>query len=991
MFVKEPKSLTVARSGLKYLFIVCCAHLFFYHLGEAQIPHYGYPSVANYAKSDYDGGTQNWAAVQDGRGVVYFGNNKGVLEFDGVRWNAYPLPNRTIVRSLAIDEAGRIYVGGQDELGYLEEGGLGEPRYVSLIEYIPKAYRSFEDVWRVFPIGEGVFFCTQRTIFLWKAGKMLPIEPAGRFDGFFELGGRVYVRDTEQGLCFWNGQELELVPDGAPFKDILIVAILPYQEGQALVATSENGLFLMDDGSIRPWKAAVSTFLEEYRVFCAARLSGGLYALGTTSNGLLLMDQEGKAVAHLNKQFGLQNNTVLCIYEDLSQNLWLGLDNGIDYVELSAPFSIIGSKQGVEGTGYASILHDGKLFFGTNQGLFYTQWTRGVDPFDPPPFQRVEGANGQVWSLAEAGGQLMVCHHEGLFYYRSGRVFPVDGVKGAWKFLELAAFPGYAILGAYSGLYLLEKSNVSKGGAAWKILNKLQGFDESARLFEEDEEGDVWVSHAYKGLYRIKLDMERRAIAETQLYDSKQGLPTDLYIDVVKIRGELAFTTPKGVYYFDRESGRFEEDPELSAVIGAGKDVHCMLEDELKNIWFSADDEFGVLEVEEKGLFNEVNKRYFNAVQDELVDGFEHVFASSHRNVFIASERGFIQYTPSLKGHPQYPFRALIRKVAQLNGAEKLIWGGGLDFREAASDSVMRNAVFPYRDNSFRFSFSAPFFEENKAVQYRYRLDGFGGEWSEWGLQAEKDYTNLPHGEYAFRVEARNAYAQRSAEAVYSFAVRPPWYLTTLAKVWYALLGIALVFGAFQYTGRRIEKQRKALLQAQEKELRQREEAHRQEVAQSEAEIIRLRNEKLKADVQHKTSKLASATMHLVQKGEILLEIKNGLNKLLNNAAPENKKKVKQLIRAIDEDIRLDDNWEQFELHFDQVHENFLKRLREKYPVLTPKDQKLCAYLRMNLTTKEIAPLMNISVRGVEISRYRLRKKLDLDSDTNLVEFIMGV
>ena len=991
MFVKETKSLVVTRSGPKYFFVICWVYLFFPPLVEAQIPHFGYPSVANYTKSDCDGGTQNWAAVQDGRGVMYFGNNKGVLEFDGVRWNTYPLPNRTIVRSLAIDDAGRIYVGGQDELGYLGEGALGEPQYVTLTEHIPEAYRSFEDVWRVFPIGEEVFFCTQRTIFLWKAGEMLPIEPAGRFDGFFELRGKVYIRDTGQGLCLWNGQELELVPQGMPFKDILIVALLPYQEEQALVVTSENGLFLMEDGSIRPWRTAVSTFLEGHPVFCGARLSGGLYALGTTSSGLLLMDQEGKPLAHLNKQFGLQNNTVLCIYEDLSQNLWLGLDNGIDYVELGAPFSIIGSKQGVEGTGYASIVHDDKLFFGTNQGLFYTEWTRGVDPFDPPPFQRVEGANGQVWSLAEAGGQLMVCHHEGLFYCQNGRAFPIDGVKGAWKFLEMKAFPGYAILGAYSGLYLLEKSSVSKGGAAWKILNKLQGFDESARVFEEDEKGNIWVSHAYKGLYKIQLDMERRAIAGTQLYKSRQGLPTDLYIDVVKIRGELAFTTLKGVYYFDKEKGRFEEDPELSAVIGAGKAVHFMMEDQLKNIWFSADDEFGVLEVEEKGLFNEVNKRYFNAVQDELVDGFEHVFASSHRDVFIASERGFIQYTPSRKAQPEYPFRALIRKVAQLNGAEELIWGGGLDFREAAPDSSLPIAIFPYRSNSFRFSFSAPFFEENKAVQYRYRLEGFDGEWSEWGGQAEKDYTNLPHGEYAFRVEARNAYARRSAEAVYSFAIRPPWYLTTLAKVGYALLGIALVLGAFHYTGRRIEKQRKALLDAQEKELRQQEEAHRQKVAQSEAEIIRLRNEKLKSDVQHKTSKLASATMHLVQKGEILLEIKNGLNKLVNNSIPENKKKIKQLIRAIDEDIRLDDNWEQFELHFDQVHENFLKRLREKYPVLTPKDQKLCAYLRMNLTTKEIAPLMNISVRGVEISRYRLRKKLELDSDTNLVEFIMGV
>ena len=129
--------------------------------------------------------------------------------------------------------------------------------------------------------------------------------------------------------------------------------------------------------------------------------------------------------------------------------------------------------------------------------------------------------------------------------------------------------------------------------------------------------------------------------------------------------------------------------------------------------------------------------------------------------------------------------------------------------------------------------------------------------------------------------------------------------------------------------------------------------------------------------------------MHLVQKGEILMKIKSDLNNLEKDVPEKLKQKVKQIERVIESDVRLDKNWERFESHFDQVHENFFKRLRSNYPQLTPKDQKLCAYLRMNLTTKEIAPLLNISVRGVEISRYRLRKKMELDSDVNLVSFIL--
>ena len=952
----------------------------------AQFSTYGSPPVTNYSKSDYHAGNQNWSAVQDSRGVVYVGNNKGILEFDGVRWNLYPLPNRTIVRSLAIAEDGVIYVGGQDELGYLAEAEDGTPNYVSLAANVPEAFRSFEDVWETFPTPDGIFFCTQRMAFLWKEGHMELIPPVERFDGFFQLRGQAYFRDTRQGLLAWNGRELAPVPGGGPFKDEVIAAILPYQAGQALLVSARKGLFLMDEQGIRPWPVEASRFLTQYRAFCAIELSSGNFAVGTTSNGVLVMDREGRPLTHLNTSNGLQNNTILRAYQDRSRNLWLGLDNGIDHVALSAPFSVISSEQGVEGTGYTSIVHDGMLYLGTNQGLFSTRWRQQKDPFALPRFQMVEGTKGQVWSLKEVEGQLIICHHEGLFYLDNGRASPFSPVKGAWAFEVLEAYPDYAVAGAYTGLYLFEKQGRGSSGPRWKFIRKLEGFDESARVFEQDKDGNIWISHAYKGLYRVRLDMDKQRIEETAFFNAQQGLPTDLFINVSEIRGELLFTTPKGVYYFDRESAQFREHEELSALIGSGKAVHRILEDELGNIWFSAGEEFGLIKVEEQGVFNNVRLLYFNAVQDILVDGFEYVFSPGPNSVFIATESGFIQYVPPVEEDQQEQFQALVRSVSVIRSGERRAWGGS---NGGAASSASDKPVFSYRDNSLRFAFAAPFFEENKKLQYRYILEGFDQGWSDWSGQVYKDYTNLPYGDYTFRAQARNAYAALSDIASYTFTIKPPWYLTLGAKIGYGLIGLLLIVGFFQYSTRRLEKQKEALQAQQVRELEQREAAHRQEVEQSEEEIIRLRNEKLKADIEHKTTELASATMHLVQKGEILLEIKDSLNKLLPYMGPENKSMVTQLIRAINEDIRLDGYWEQFELYFDQVHVNFLKRLRESYPVLTPKDQKLCAYLRMNLSTKEIAPLMNISVRGVEISRYRLRKKLGLDTDENLTEFLM--
>ena len=240
-------------------------------------------------------------------------------------------------------------------------------------------------------------------------------------------------------------------------------------------------------------------------------------------------------------------------------------------------------------------------------------------------------------------------------------------------------------------------------------------------------------------------------------------------------------------------------------------------------------------------------------------------------------------------------------------------------------------------------------------------------------------------------VEARNAYAQTSTSAHFAFVITPPWSETLLAKGIFTLIILAIISAVLYYFQLQSRKKQEELKQEQTQKLQQQEQEFKKEVEKSEAEIIRLRNEKLVNTINHKNSQLAAATMHLVQKGEMLQKVKQELNKILPNTESDNQRQIKKLIRNIVDDARLDETWEQFEFHFDQVHENFLKRLREKYNMLTPKDQRLCAYLRMNLTTKEIAPLMNISVRGVEISRYRLRKKLDVDSDTNLIEFMMNI
>ncbi len=978
------------KSDLQLLELLFLLLLFAPGMVLAQNQWSGSPTVTNFSRSDYQAGTQNWTIRQDQKGLMYFANNKGLLEFDGTNWQIFGLPKGTIVRSVAFTANGeRLYLGGQSEIGYMERDEKGQNVFHSLAHLIPESLQSFEDIWKIFVQQDAVFFCSEKTIFQLRDNTIEAIAPDNsRFENFFQIGDQIYVQDKERGLFSLKSSQLIPLPDGERFSNSRIVAMLPYTNQETLIITLTEGLFLMNRNSIRPWETDASDFLKTNQAYCGIRLRDGRYAIGSVLNGLLIIDSKGLPMLHLNKDKGLQNNTILCIYQDRQQNLWLGLDNGIDYAEINSSFSIIRSVDGIEGTGYASIIHQNNLYLGTNQGLFYTPWDNQRGPLEVEKFKLVENTSGQVWSINRLQDRVIVGQHQGAFYLDDAEVAPLSPIQGAWKFMALEAHPGYAIEGTYAGLALYRNRNADRPDKAadWQLVTQLDGFNESARIFEEDADGHIWISHAYKGLFKVELSDDLRSISKMTTYNVSNGLPTEIFLYVAKIRKELVFTTPQGIYRHDKATDRFVEHEEFTEIFGKGRNIHRLQEDELGNIWFAVDSDFGVLKVQEQGVFNKLELAYFNQIQEDLVDGFEHIYAYDEQNIFIGTEKGFIHYNSLHNKNTDFPFQMLIRKITSITAGDSILYYG---FERA--DSIQEPQAFDFRMNDFRFAYSAPYFEKISHINYRYRLEGFEDQWSKWAFKTEKEYTNLPAGDYKFRVQARNAYGQISTEAHFSFKIYPPWYASLYAKIAYFLLAVVVLTGLVKYISRREGKKTEAFKREQTKKLEEKEAAFKKEVEKSEGEIIKLRNEKLRADISHKNSQLASATMHLVQKSEILTKIKNDLNNLISEASQDNKKKIQQISRAIEADIRLDNSWDQFEFHFDQVHEDFFKRLRKQFPDLTPKDQKLCAYLRMNLATKEIAPLLNISIRGVEISRYRLRKKLSLDSETNLVAFVLDI
>jgi DNA-binding CsgD family transcriptional regulator len=959
------------------LFVLGCAGKI-----AAQGINLGMPPVRNFPKKVYSAGTQNWDAAQDRRGVLYFANNEGLLQFDGSRWQCYAVANKTVVRSVAIDSEGRIFAGAQSELGYFFPEQNGRLQYHSLTGLLPTEKRNFEDVWDIVVQDTTVFFRTRNAVFEYKSRKIRLHEPGGEITAMF---------DSPQGLLIQKNYSEIWVFDRTTFRPWLYApeigselrGVIPRTKDTLLLATLKNGLFFWTGGQLSRHPAAHDALLQEKRIYSASALPNGHLALGTSLDGFIELDRNGRIFRHLNNKNGLQNNNILHTFADRAGNLWLGLDNGIDCVALPSPFTSVIPDAELQGTGYAAVVFNEKLYCGVSNGVYQTDWVHYYHPDRKKFFEKIKATDGQVWTLQKNGNELLLGHHEGSFKLSGLNCQRISAEPGAWTFVQLT--DQYLLGGTYSGLVLYRKINNS-----WVFDEKLRGLEESCRFMVKDTDGAIWVAHPYRGLYRIEWSEARKSELRVSFFNAGSGLPSDLNNFVFNIAGKAVFATEKGVYRFNPLTARFAPDDDFNRILGEGRQVKYLHEDASGHIWYVGEKEVGRLEVDDFGLKKAVKKRVFPELAEKLVAGFEFIYPVDEANVFFGAEQGFIHFNAAANNTLDTVLQVVLTQVTAGAAQDSVVFGGwhlhdGHLVSEQDDEAI---PVLASGMNQLRFYFSATNFEDPSFVQYRFKLEGLSKAWSEWSGETVRNFTNLSPGDYCFVVQARHKNGRESAPIQFRFRIRPPWYASTAARVLYTLGFLGLFAGSIIRQRRKFEHEKENLT-VQHRQITA---EQRREVEASKAALSDILREKLEAEIQFKNKELATATMHLVQKGEILQTIQENLNQILEKSTnPAVKKEVQQLLNLLDFDAKLDEDWAQFALHFDQVHVNFLKRLRERHPELSPTDYKLCAYLRMNLTTKEIAPLMNISVRGVEASRYRLRKKLGLQNDANLTEVIASL
>jgi len=942
----------------------------------------GIPDIINYPRDVYNAGTQNRGIVQDRTGVMYFANYQGLLTFDGNYWRNYPLPNKTVVRSVALGKDNRIYAGGQDDFGYFSPDKNGKLVFTSLKSLLSEKNNSFSDIWFIAPYGNDVFFMSREMIFQLN-NRTITVYPAvseWRFLG--ESNNQLVAQDGKNGLLeFRDGLWTPFVRESALPGNYLVTCLFPFGKDSSFLGTVNTGFFILANDKITPFRFAGTNPFANERVLTAIAVNKEWLAIGTNLDGTYILNKQGETIQNLSRKEGLQNNNVLMLFLDRNKNLWMGLDDGIDFVAYNNAIKHIYPEKLNEGLGYCSIIYNKELFVGTSNGLYSLPMDDREDlSFLRGEFRSIPGTKGSTWGLMDINGSLLLGHHDGAYQIRNDRLVPIDTSRAYWTFLPFSnVLPSALVLGGNgTGIDLLRYTD-----GHFHQEGNLPGYSASSQFMAIDNNNTIWVAHPYRGVYRV--DLNDMGHPRVRLYTQKDGLPSYLKNHLFKVKNHIVIATEKGVYEYNPRQDAFELSPYFKGFFGE-RNIRALKEDPAGDIWFIEDNSLGVIDL--SGSRPETI--YFPELSGKLVADYEHLNPYDKYNVFVGAEKGFyhINYEEYKKNH--YPIQVRLRSVRAFGKSDSLLFAG---YYGEVGDSLDQpaSAVYsiPNKWNSIHFEYTSPLYAAQSSITYSYCLKGFDRDWSEWSRKTEKEYTNLSAGTYTFQVRSKSNLGNESAITNYTFTILPPWYQSGWAYAGYGLLLAGLLYLLYFWQRRLFRRQQKK----HEEEQARLQYLHQLEIEKSEKEIVKLKNEKLEAEIEHKNTELASAAMHLVQKGELLGNIREEVMRMKKGANGDagTADEFKKMLRILGEENKMDKDWEQFAIHFDKVHSDFLQILKSTYPALSAHELKLCAYLRMNLSSKEIAQLENISVRGVEISRYRLRKKLKISTETNLFDFLMAL
>jgi len=921
------------------------------------------PQITNYSVSEYKAGNQNWAVAQGADGKIYLGNNRGLLVFDGVRWTLYKLENDTPIRSLYISKDQRIYVGSFEEFGYFQENTEGRLTYHSLKKLVTD-YQFFNDeIWTILEFHGKIYFQSFSSYFIYDGTQV----SKGKTDlhplYFFTVNDHLYAQFIDLGFYrFEDGIFTEII--SRSHLNDNVVAALPHNKGLLLV-TAMNGLYLYQDGYLTPWEDTRGLLMSNI-ANRAIMMPDSTYIIGTITDGVTAIDKNGQQLWHINHDTDLINNCVLGLHADTSGNLWVALDNGISYIQVNSPLYFYNPQETHIGMVYDLTIKNKDIYLATNQGIYLL-----TD--QDSQLRLIPGTEEQTWFITDVGNQLIAGHNQGTLILKDRKPTRIPGPTGGGTALRKSIIHGKEVLvqTSYTSISIFVQN--TKGD--WEFSHNVEGFSNLVKSLEIDPAGNIWASHMHKGLYRISLEENLRKIKDIEYIGRLDSNKQDGKINIMKLRGRIVLTDGTLFYTYEDLSNTIVPYDLLNTDFPELGDTYRIISLNNDTFWFIRNTEYVLLSYE-AGRFLPRLRIPFSLFENPTIEDRGNIFINSKGDSYFCLNGGIALYTPSraVKSRTDIPLSLSSIKVHNRHNNKSYF----LPNKEA--DVISTGISVDYQFNNITFELSYP----DYAKQYTrvlYKLDGFDNEWSEETSDFFKNYSNLPYGQYTFLAVVEDSSGNSSSSISYPFIVKRPFYRSTIALILYIILVLLIIgFLIKAYINREINrenKEREAYRQKQKEQLKAQEQL-----------IIQLKNEQLETELTYKSKELASVTLARISQNDFLEELKKELQ-AQQISGSYSKRFFEKVIHLINNNLTKEDEWVLYQNNFDRIHEKFFVKLKEQYPDLTPGDLRMCALLRLNMPTKDMASMLNLSVRGIEAARYRLRKKLNLSEGESLVDFMI--
>ncbi len=821
--------------NLLYIFL-----FFIPYLTYGQVKNIGLPPIKKYSPLEINGSPQTWAVTHDERGVMYFGNSKGIIEYDGKNWTLIELTNKSTVRSFLNSINDTIYVAGYADFGYLAPDYNSRMSYKSLMHRIPEEYRTIDDVWAIYDYMGGILLMTfKRFLWLSPAGEFKTIESENGFHVSFKIGETIYVREWEKGFCKLDNFEAKLLKGGEKFAKERIYTCLPFEEN-ILIGTRNMGFFTFDGEKFSEWETEAADYITKNQIYKSIILSNEQLLINTNNGGIVVLNKSGKVDQLLSQERGLICNGTYAIDTDLSGNLWIAQANGISYAEINTPISEINEYLDFTGSIYNTLIFHDTLFIACEDGVyFYPMKTKKNPLLGNDKIQFAKGSAGQSWDFYVYQGTLMVAHNPAVLVWENQQFKSVaiedDNV---WLIQTFKNNPDRLIIGTHSNIRSLEKINNK-----WKVTGIIKGHTGTARNFFITNDSTIWMSNNNKGVNKLTINKAQDSITRNEYYGINKGLPSELQNIAFQFDNKIMFTTSQGIYLYNPKADTIVPFDSINRFFSPLPLTYSVKPQNENQFMFSYDKK--TCQITKTNIGYEIDTTNYKFMSG----AFASVSYLNENEQIIDAQVGMYHYQKSRPSPSKISFNTLIRSVT-MPKIDSMLFGGayfenGKPVLNPPKNTPISSIKFEH--NNIFFKFSSTWFQDDKEM-FSYILEGFDDNWSPWTLSSEKEYTNIPEGKYIFKVKSRNLYYTETAEAIYEFVILPPWYRTTLAYFVYIILLIIIFrLGVAVYT-RRLKAQNKEL----EKIVKQRTkeiQLQNDEILQQNAEIIQ-KNEEISSQAE---------------------------------------------------------------------------------------------------------------------------------------------